>query len=1050
VTRLAVAALMLTVVTRVESQGVSTAGIQGVVRTSANTTLDRATVEITSRATGYVITVAVRRGRFFVQGLEPGGPYSIAIRHLGFRPQRRDGLFLALGEMREENWVLDPVAVTLESTTILGKQGSSSVVHGGTASLIDSTMLHSLPNLNRDVYDFVRLVPQISTKISLPNPGFSAGGMGFRYNNFLIGGVSERTSSGGVSGAFGGVKSVPLDAIREYQVLVAPYDVRYGDFTGALVNAVTKSGTNKLEGSTFVFVRNDRLARTSTAPGGSSYDRVQYGFTLGGPIVRDRAHFFVAPEIQHYGYPAPGPYVGQPENAQPDVPVREADLARLSSIMQKYGMTAGSAGPMRNGNPLRNLFSRLDLVLPAWNTRVTAWQSFGSSEDISLSRADTFALSSSRISRVSRSRIGAIQFHTVLPNGGGHNELLVSTRSEGLESEPEVSQPLVRVLLPSVNVPGGREPVNTGAPETGHGTTVGSSVFALKDNVTIPVSRTHTIGLGAEATWTRIRRTGVLNALGTWEFASLEDLETGKAARYQVGLNFGVAPAPLNAGQYAAYVSDKWEVTPRLSLTIGMRADFLNLRDRAPYHPGVDTAFGIRTDALTRRRIEVSPRVGFVRSLGPEGTRLRGGAGIFATRFPFGWAHTPLLSYGAAVGALSCGRSSSDPGLPPAFDPWSPPRACANGETIVENRRGDVDVLESDMGMMRILRGSVAYDRRLSPALEFSGEVLFSAALSDFVFENLQLKEPAGVDVNGRVMYGAIRSSGVSDPDLRSRFSEVISIRNEPHTRAIQLSARVEKTIGRMNGTASYTYSRVRDAATPIRVNTRGIAAWGSSRVVSGRHDDYTRSVSSNDIPHRLLFASTYRANRRWGTELSFYYVGESGRPFTFIASGDSRRGDLNSDGVATNDPIYVPTDSYDAGQIIFDGDAEAVQSQQSALESLISKTPCLRRQRGRILERNSCREPWSNTTLASVRQRLPFITTGLEMQVDVFNVLNLLNSGWGARIEGLPELLKHVGQTSAPGEPSRSIFFFDQTRALSRADPASSFQLQAAFRYRF
>lgn len=1050
---LVAAAVLVMAATVADAQGVATAGIQGTVRASDSSTIDRAMLRITNRSTGYSVNVEARRGRYLAQGLEPGGPYTISVRQVGFAPQHLDGIVIALGELVEVSLVMRRAAVEIAPTTIVAQEsGGGPRSDGGTRTLFGGELLHGLPNLNRDLYDFVRLVPQVSTRISLPNTGFSAGGMGFRFNNFLIGGVSERTPSGNVSSAFGGAKSVPIDAVKEYQVLLAPYDVRYGDFAGALVNAITKSGTNAYKGSVYLFARNDRLGRTSAVPGGTSYDRAQYGFTLGGPIVRDRLHFFVASELQRYGYPAQGPYVGQPSGSDPAVPVSKQDLERLGAIMQDYGLTAGSAGAMRNGNPLRNIFSRVDVMLPSWNSRVAAWHSHGASEDIILSRRDTFRLSSSRLTRAGNTSLGALQVHTTLPRrGGGHNELLVSARSATQKAIPEVAQPTIRILLPRIS--GGRETVSTGAPEQAHGSSAGSFVFSLKDNLTIPVGSLHTITLGGEADWIRLRREGVLNGFGSWNFASIDDLEAGIAERYEVGLDFGSANVPLRAAQYAAYLSDTWLVTPALSITGGIRGDMLDLRVRAPYDPGVDSAFGRRTDLLPEKRVELSPRVGFVLRLPGAEHRVRGGIGVFTTRYPLAWAHSTLTSYGAGGGVLRCGRAPADLGLPPVFKPdaGSPPRACANGATIVENRRGDVNLLAPDLRMMRVLRSSIAYDRTLPQEIRVSGEILASRALSDFVFVNRRLNEPVGQDENGRVMYGTIGPSGVASPSLRSGFSEVIDVVNEPHTRSFQVSARAEKTVSeRLNAIASYTYSRVRDAMTPIRVNTRGTVAWGSARVVSGRHDDLRRGISSNDIPHRVVMAGTYSIPRRWRTEMSFYYLGESGRPFTFVAFGTSRRGDLNSDGVATNDPIYVPRDAFDEREILFDGVPEVVRPQQEGLESLISATPCLRRQRGKILERNSCREPWSNTTIATLRQRLPF-ARGLEAQVDVFNVLNLLSSNWGVRRESFPFLLEHMGQVAGTAEGSRSVFFFDAARPLRTTDQgASSFQLQAALRYRF
>jgi len=263
---------------------------------------------------------------------------------------------------------------------------------------------------------------------------------------------------------------------------------------------------------------------------------------------------------------------------------------------------------------------------------------------------------------------------------------------------------------------------------------------------------------------------------------------------------------------------------------------------------------------------------------------------------------------------------------------------------------------------------------------------------------------------------------------------------------------------------ATYTYSRVRDVQTPLRTGTPGLVNW-SSRAVSGAHEDLSPGISLNDIPHRIVLAGTYEAPwSAWATLISFYYVGESGGPFTYLAWGAGRRGDLNADGSNANDPIYVPRDAFDPDEIAFSGrseipdadnsaaaQAERVMRQQAAFERFIEGTPCLRGQRGRILERNSCREPWSHNTILSVRQAMPLGKHTFEAQLDVFNVLNLLNKEWGAYEVASPTLLEHVGQGSGAADEAQSIFRFDTTRPeWTTLSTESLYQLQLALRYRF
>jgi hypothetical protein len=315
------------------------------------------------------------------------------------------------------------------------------------------------------------------------------------------------------------------------------------------------------------------------------------------------------------------------------------------------------------------------------------------------------------------------------------------------------------------------------------------------------------------------------------------------------------------------------------------------------------------------------------------------------------------------------------------------------------------------------------------------------------------------------VLYGGIDSLGRGRPvRVTDSLPSVIELRNVSRNHAVQVSASLARQFeSGLAVMASYTWSRVRDAQTPLRVNTRGTLNW-ALRAESGRHEDLGLGISLNDVPHRLVLAGTWRAPwRRWLTELSLLYVGESGSPFTYRAGGAGGRGDLNADG-ALNDPVYVPRSALEPDEIVFTGvSAEPgadnslaaqearVLSQRVGLDRFVRSSACLRRQQGRIVARNSCREPWAHTTAASLRQVVPIGSQTLEAQLDVFNLLNLLDRDWGLRRVANPVLLEHVGQAPGPSGAPESVFRFVESAAGWTTEQAeSAFQIQFGVRYRF
>ncbi len=670
-----------------------------------------ARVVVRSTATGFVLDTEVRRGRFLVQGLEAGGPYTITVRRIGALAQRWDGVFLTLGEPVELDVTLEPAPVQLDSVVVIADTSFAlSCCHGGTATTLSDSLVHRLPSLNRDVYDFLRLVPQISTRIGFEPGGISGGGVGFRLNSFLTNGVSERSISGSQPPEFSGGKSLPFEAVRDYQVLLAPFDVRYGDFAGAMVNTVTRSGSNRFEGSAFAFARNDALARGGDLAA-LPYERWQYGLSFSGPILRDRLQFLVATEFQRLESPMVGPFVGQSDGASPPVPVSGSDLERLERILEnQYGLEAGSGGAVENRNRISSVFARVDAALPRWNSRAVLWVNDSRTRDRAFSRQtspDLFALSSTATDQSFGVRTVAFQLYTSLRRrGGGHNELSVSRRSNPFESIPESRQPMVRVAIPGIT--GGLTTVVTGSAAQAQGGVTNLWDVIVRDDLTLPVGASHVASVGLEAEWFRIGATGLQNAFGTWSFLSLDSLQAGQAERFELARDFGSADVPLSGGQVAAYAGDHWRIGERVSLTFGLRADLLAVSGRAPYNPAIDALFDRRTNEPPPRSMHLSPRLGFTWDLRGTGRdQLRGGLGIFTGRPPLAWFHVPLRSYGVGIGTLRCGPLPGDLGPPPPFDPdpLDPPITCTGGAGLNSPPPGDVELLDPDLRMARTLRG---------------------------------------------------------------------------------------------------------------------------------------------------------------------------------------------------------------------------------------------------------------------------------------------------------------------------------------------------------
>ncbi len=1051
---------------RIHAQGITTASIEGRVTLSDGATVDGARVRVTNTTTGYVLETIVRAGRFAVLGLEVGGPYSVAVQKIGYRAEGRDRIYLSLGERLDLALVLDRVATTIDTVRIIAAERTRIPLRMGVGKLISDSALHRLPTLDRDMYDFVRLTPQIVAGGA--RSGVSGGGVSTRFNSFLLDGVSERGLLGNFAAGTGqGGKAISIEAVKEYQVLLTPYDVRYGDFAGALVNAVTRSGSNELSGSVFAYGRNNDLARETPFLRGASYHRSQFGFTLGGPIVPGRARFFIAPEFQRLTSPAAGPYVGQAASREVPVPASSADIAAFANVLERYGLDPGTGGAMNAGNPLRNVFVRIDVGLPERRSRLVLWNNYSLAENIVFSRqgstsfftrgALTFPLSSYRYTSRVTKEVAAAQLFTSLKNGGV-NELLVALKVQPSATTPEARATLVSVAVPRVDAAGSAY-LESGSNEAAHGITVNQKSFEIADDLTLVLGAKHRLGFGARAEVFGIVGRGLPGSYGSWLFSSLDSLRAGRAERFRLTTEAAERSAKPGV-QFGMYAGDEWEIHRRLALVAGIRADVATQTGPAAYSPLVDSLFGRRTSDMRRARIQWSPRIGFDwAATADERSHVRGGIGLFVGRPPIGWLNASLRNSGDGTrGTLQCGPGGSGP--TPAFEPdyLKQPRSCANGSGLTPGLGGPVNLKDRNLRFAETLRASLSFDRRLSRTVFWKIEGLVTRNRADFLFVNMNLAGPVVVERHGRVLYGVVDPIGRATPKLISgKFSEVIDLRNQSRNSSFQISTELDQRYTDALGvSAFYAYSRVRDVQTP----PGGFAAlenWQGGRVVSGLHSDLRPSISGLDIPHRVGLSGTYSfGKKRWTTDVSVYYVGESGAPFTYIAAAGRGRGDLNADGTNLNDPIYVPLDASDTTAIVFSGSAAEVAAQQSAMEGLIRGSRCLRNQRGRIMTRNSCRAPWINLANMSIRQKLPpFGRHAVALQLDVFNLLNLLNAEWGEFRVVAPgpnaSLLAQVGQTPGTAAQSQPIFRLNQAGArFDSQNVQSAYQLQLGMRYSF
>jgi len=1011
------------VATDANAQGITTGGITGFVTDSAGNPLENVQLSITNRTTGVTANATSRAaGRYSLSSLEVGGPYTLEARRIGFAPYTKSNIFIQLSQQDRLDVKMSAQAVTLSQLEIRATTGEIiAPTNTGTKTTVSQQALERSATTTRNLVDFTRAAPQVSSS----GPGFSGGGMSNRMNNVQIDGATERDVFGlGSTGQPGGqisAKAISIDAIKEYQILLAPYDVRQGNFGGLLLNAVTKSGTNDFHGSLFSYYRNQDYGRDVPVLRATEFSRKQTGFSFGGPIVKDRLHFFTANEWTRESTPVSGPYFGQTEGTGITAfGFSQAEVSRFEAAYKaKTGSPdPGTAGIVNTPTPMDNIFGRVDFAINGTNRLVAR---FNYTDAINDNRRQT--------GRSTTRGIYTSNMHSIASNKKAPVIQLFSNFKNGLSNEAFAGATWVRDRrLPKTTFPqvtinfSGNRAILAGADQFSQGNELDADTYEFTDNLTIPRGN-HSFVVGTRNEYVKIRNLFTQSSYGVWTFDSTGAFEQNRASGFRRAFilsNDG--NVYFDALQSAIYAQDTWTATPKLTLTLGVRGDISNFLTDNKYNPAIDSAYG--KHETPTGAFQFSPRLGFNFDVtGDQINQVRGGIGLFVGTPPYVWLENAYAQNGQIITFLQCGAGFNNAANPaPVFD-VDPNKytTCANGQGT--KPVGDVSFLDKGLKFPQPMRANLAFDRVLPFNMVATIEGLYSRTLNQLFFVNRNLKGPVTTDAHGRTMYGTIATTGVSAatrPDQvvanggTARFSTAIDVENQNKDYAFNLTGQLRKRYSNgWEALLAYNYGRARDVQS--FTSSTHISNWQFGRTLFGSQENTgDPTVSLFDQPHK--FTGFVTKTLGWGrliksswasglaTDITLGYIGVSGSPHDYIYGGSSGRGDLNADGVQGNDLIYVPMDATNANEIRFAplaasvGDTLSAANQAAFLNQLIDGNECLSKARGKILTRNSCRLPWSNTFDLTLRQNIPLVRNEqrVAVQLDIFNFGNLLNKKWG------------------------------------------------------
>ena len=779
---------------------VTTSNITGTVKASNGEDLAGATVTAVHQPSGSKYTTVTKKGGVFtLPSLRTGGPYAVTIEFVGYTVQTIEGFNLTLGEPYNINVVMGQNTQQLTEVVVgATTRRRGAVDRTGTSTNISSRQLATLPSISRSLTDFTRLTPQAGSSVSSASNSF--GGRDGRYNNVQVDGANLNNNFGLSTDPLpgGGNNPISLDAIDQVSINISPYDVRQANFTGAGINAITKSGTNTFHGSAYTYFRNQSFNGTSVGDAKLATQQKTksniYGATLGGPIIKNKLFFFVSGELEERTFPGIqySPKGGSGTGRISDVP--KDSLAKLSNYLDsKFGYKTGAYDNFPNfASKNHKILGRIDWNISNGQKLTVKYNELVSNNDVALNAAsipnsaasagvpyntpsfDIGGRVSSQALSFSNSNYGfkdVVRSGTVELNssfkGRMSNQLLGTiTKIRSTRTSPSTVFPFIDILNNNntVYMSAGYEPYS-------YNNDVINNVYSITDNFSYFVGK-HSITAGGSYEYQRVGNEFMSASQSYYAFNSLDDFITNKAPRvfaYTYSLVPGqkaVYSAELKIGQLGFYAQDEINVNPRFKITAGVRFDRPTYLDQPLANPAI-SALNLpdkdghlthyTTGKFPNSSFYFSPRVGFRwDAQGDKSMVIRGGTGIFTGRIPFVLltnipTNSGMYQFGTNVAGTRVANFKFNPN-PDAYRDSFPSVAGTSVPAAIA-------LTSQNFKFPQVWRTNLAVDKQLGQGWALTLEALFTKDINAVYLRNANQK-PLGWRKKALSGYFKCRSIG--------------------------------------------------------------------------------------------------------------------------------------------------------------------------------------------------------------------------------------------------------------------------------------------------
>jgi len=1039
-----IAMLLMPVLTFAQN---TTGSISGSVKADNGEVLVGATISVLHVPTGSVYNAQTKKsGLFEVSNLQPGGPYVVTASYVNYQTDKKEDIYVALGDVVRIDIILFSKIQKLKDVTVTTtKRGSDLSVRGGTQTLIGRDKLDNLPTVGRNIQDFLRFTPTakfVGAEGDLA--GVSIAGQNNRFNSLYIDGAVNNDQFGlnasGTNGGKTGVGPISIDAVDQFQVMVSPFDASIGNFTGGGINATTKGGTNKITGTVYSFTQNEKL--TGKTPTGaknlatklSPFSAKTIGASVGGALIKNKLFYFVNFESIENERPNPFPLSGYKGTTV------KADVDKLVDFVKKeYKYDMGGYENNTGSTSAKRLATKIDWNINSMNKFSLSYR-YNESSQFSPSASSSTRVNfyNGGILNPNKTNSLSAELKTAFKNGSSNKMLF--TYTSVMDDRSQIGSPFPRV---TINDGSGR--IIFGSEEFSVANLLKQTNWNFLDFYKFNINK-HAFTVGVDYELSKSYNVFIRNNFGAYEYNTLSDF-MNKNAPILYNRSFSnldnttgddtKAAASFYTGRGSAFINDEIRYSDNLTLNFGIRADYTAYLSE----PLEDVYFnlltpriydfnGARSGSIPNPKMSISPRIGFTYKMPEENITLRGGIGMFTGRIPLVWPGGVYNNNGLSVGGISIAKSTTSDDIakygitfrPDPFKQYTP----SDLGLTTSSARGEMNLISQNFKLPKIFRASLAIDKKLKDNWSVTVEGSVSKNINEIYYRRLDIKAPVGqlTGPDNRFIYNNSVSQGqIIWPSgfgvtvgSRQPYTGVFLLENQPFRSrsgfAYNFTASIDKAwTNGFSFNAFYTYGS--SFVTHEPTSSQNSSQWRNMEAVNGRNS-IGRTRSDFDLGHRIsVFAAkkfTY-AKEALATTISLVYNGQSGNPFSYTYSNGPTRDWSTS--TESNDLIFIPTAAqiqgmkfeqglYDAVKKTFPiGDYPLTESQQKqALEDYISQDKYLSSRRGQYAERNGARLPFTNIIDVKLVQDFNVKVSNKKYQFqityDIFNFTNMLNRDWG------------------------------------------------------